>query len=287
LNHESTLKCFPSGGWGFEWVGDPNYGFAKWQPGGFFYNILPFMEQQGLHDIALGIGTSATDSTRIAINDKLVQAPIGAYSCPSRRAPGVCGMCTTSDPSMNFTATPTNGKGFFHADYAGNAGDYFLDWKYGPKSWPSNLTASGFTDTSNCSGVIFQQSQLTIAEIKDGTSNTYLAGEKYLCPDNYLTGMSGGDNNPALGADSFDLNRWASQTGGGTATSSSSGTFYPPCQDTSGSDQNNCFGSAHAAGFNVVFCDGSVRNISYLIDVIIHAQLANRKDGKAIDGSKL
>ncbi|MBQ6107673.1 MAG: DUF1559 domain-containing protein, partial [Thermoguttaceae bacterium] len=34
LNHESTSKIFPSGGWNLEWVGDPDRGFGQKQTGG-------------------------------------------------------------------------------------------------------------------------------------------------------------------------------------------------------------------------------------------------------------
>ena len=47
------------------------------------------------------------------------------------------------------------------------------------------------------------------------------------------------------------------------------------------------FGSAHLAGFNMALCDGSVRTISYSIDLMTHIHLANRKDGNRIDGRKL
>ena len=45
-NHHDTHGHFPTGGWGWYWVGDPDRGFGKEQPGGWAYNLLPFFEQQ-------------------------------------------------------------------------------------------------------------------------------------------------------------------------------------------------------------------------------------------------
>lgn len=42
---------FPTGGWGPKWVGDPDRGFGARQPGGWGYNILPFLEQQALYEL--------------------------------------------------------------------------------------------------------------------------------------------------------------------------------------------------------------------------------------------
>src|SRR5215212_5809047 len=56
LNHESTFKHFPSGGMGYRWVGDPNYGHGRKQPGGWIYNVLSFIEEQSIHDMGSGVG---------------------------------------------------------------------------------------------------------------------------------------------------------------------------------------------------------------------------------------
>ena len=48
LNHESAHSFMPSGGWGWSWVGDPDRGAGKEQPGGWGYAVLPFIEEGSL-----------------------------------------------------------------------------------------------------------------------------------------------------------------------------------------------------------------------------------------------
>ena len=70
---------FPTGGWG-SWVGDPDRGFGN-QPGSWIYNILPYMEQQALHDI--GQGTDAATKKQMAMT--MVATPRRRFNCPTRR----------------------------------------------------------------------------------------------------------------------------------------------------------------------------------------------------------
>ena len=51
LQHESASKRMPTNGWGFAWTGDSNRGTDWRQPAGWIYNILPYIEQQALHDL--------------------------------------------------------------------------------------------------------------------------------------------------------------------------------------------------------------------------------------------
>jgi prepilin-type N-terminal cleavage/methylation domain-containing protein len=55
LLHEHSHGTLPTGGWGPDWVGDPRAGFGPKQPGGWIYNILPYLEQQNLHDLGKGL----------------------------------------------------------------------------------------------------------------------------------------------------------------------------------------------------------------------------------------
>ena len=46
LNHEQLFGRFPCGGWGCRWTGDADQGNDRRQPGGWIYNVLPFVEQR-------------------------------------------------------------------------------------------------------------------------------------------------------------------------------------------------------------------------------------------------
>jgi len=132
-------------------------------------------------------------------------------------------------------------------------------------TWPTLSPANGF------SGVSYQRSKIRMADITDGTSNTYLIGEKALNFDSYNgnspTRYDSGDNEPALSGFNTDMYR----TSG-----------YGPYQD-SDIYRTRWFGSAHAAGCNMAFCDGSVRTITYGINVTVQRSLGNRCDGMFID----
>src|SRR6516225_9052707 len=83
INHVSTHGIYPTGGWGWDWVGDPNRGYKQAQPGGWAYNILPFIEFNSLHE--LGNNGPSGSPQQMAGATLRCATPIPTYHCPSRR----------------------------------------------------------------------------------------------------------------------------------------------------------------------------------------------------------
>ena len=81
LNHESAIKTFPTNGWAFAFLGHPDRGPGLRQPGGWVYNILPYIEQDSLFR-----GQAALTGTSLqAAAATLMQTPVPLLHCPSRR----------------------------------------------------------------------------------------------------------------------------------------------------------------------------------------------------------
>lgn len=286
ISHESAQGWFPTGGWRYDWLGHPDRGFGKKQPGGWIYNILPYVEQQSLHDL----GTSGGGMMIEEANMARIRTPIAMMNCPTRRlaqlhtfAAQFCSKYKLANCSSEEA----------RADYAINGGDY-LQWHFVS---PANLddadkmSDSQWDDMSHQTGLSHQRSQVVISQVRDGCSNTFLIGEKYINPEHYNDGLDWGDNGPMYCGDELDLIRWTGMYG---QTSDSTGNVTNlPRPDSSAvpgvaeADYVQWFGSTHASVFNMSFCDGSVRSISYSIDAEIYRRLGNRQDGLAIDGSKL
>ncbi len=267
-NHHSAFNRFQSGGWGWSWIGEPDRGTDKAQPGGWIFNSLGYVEQENLRNQGLG----QTGATRVNSLKLRAQTAVNIFNCPSRRQPKAYTDNSSYYSSAGNVAPGKSGR----TDYAANCGDQNRnEVSPGPSSIAQGDDPNyGWTDVSIESGICFQRSEIGIGDIRDGTTNTYLVGEKYLSPAAYTTGTDAADNeNMYVGYDN-DLYR------------SSNASFGSPLQDRVGTANVYIYGSPHAGGFQVALCDGSVRNINYSIDLVTHARLGNRKDGLVVDGSK-
>ena len=299
LGHENATGRFPTDGWGFGWGGDADRGTNWRQPGGWIYNILPYIEQQALHDLGAGL----PDPQKRIANTKRMTVPLAEINCPTRRRATLY----TWGPDWKYW-TPGNydfPAAVARSDYAACGGDALADnaapgvcWQTGfyESYGPANVSVvenanQQITPAARqtfaaiaqaATGVSYCGSMIKMADVTDGTSNTYLAGEKLCRPDgydNYVLSNNPSDNEFALMGDNEDILRF------GVCYNLMPGGV-PLMQDTPGYIYTWGFGSASANGVHMAFCDGSVRMINYTINLHVHNCLCNRKDGQPIDAKK-
>jgi prepilin-type N-terminal cleavage/methylation domain-containing protein len=284
--HHDAHKFLPSGGWGYAYVGDPDRGAGASQPGGWAYSCLPFMEEENVHNIGAGI-TSLPDKKKALT--EMSSIPVAGFYCPTRRPPAATPQFHASIVAYNFNRAEMLAR----SDYAANMGPLFnsvadsTQWKVGPALAEAEKGQGFLKDQTNpltgknwlmeIHGVVFQATEYKFSQLIDGTSNTYMIGEKYLQPEFYNVARgeyrgnvtNHGDDQSAWGGDDLDICRSADET-------------LPPLQDQPGFPDVWRFGSAHAAVFQMAMCDASVQSISYDIDPLTHEKLGHRRDGEVI-----
>jgi len=200
-------------------------------------------------------------------------------NCPSRRR------AIPYPYSLNGKYRPynsdTNHQFVALSDYAGSAGDRGSYGSTGPSSMAvgDNPSSSWNLELDTYTGVIFTCSEIQLSQIRDGTSNTFLIGEKHVDPIHYLDGKDAADDAAMYQGASTEVLRWTYDP---DYTDKETGLTAPlaltPLQDLE-TMLGYRFGSAHAAGVNMAFCDGSVHLISYTIDAETFRCLSNREDG--------
>ena len=247
LNHENAFGIFPDGGEQY-WVGrtitDGIPATPPKQNWGWSYQVLPYLEQESVW--------SLPDDADVIKN------PIAGYFCPSRRRP----MLVNNRALM---------------DYAGNGGTDDT----GNNGWGMLGNGKDGVIVRRPDGSADRSPSVGVDQVRDGTTNTMLAGEK--CLNAGLLGQSQTDDDSGyIDGWDWDIIRWG---------------YFQPSPDWNNPDPSvahsgnvplhGAFGSAHAGAFNVVLCDGSVRSLSYSIELNVFKLFCNRKDGQPLDASKL
>lgn len=283
VNHENNQKFYPTGGWSYEWMGDPNCGYARKQPGSWPFNILPYIELKSMHDSAL----SKTGASKQAILGQMCKIPLSLFYCPTRRPAMLIYQIPGRAVPRN--ASDIDGQNTARTDYAANCGIVNVGnfWTgIAPAAdavtvnlantvWPNiapppaKFSTTEYTNYVRSNpyyqnGICYGTSQVKVKDIRDGTSHTYLVGEKYVDPLHYRDGLTYDEDSPLFAGCDWDWHRWG---------------FAVPSQDRKRFPNTEIFGSAHPSSFNMSFADGSVRSILYDIELATHQMLSNREDG--------
>src|SRR5262245_61924369 len=303
-NFLDTYKIFPTGGEVYEpRIEDYVEGSKALGPDrqglGWGYQILPFLEEGALHDV---ITTTQMQST-----------PVALYNCPSRRQAtrsAVAGNnvtvltdyagvqpCThsstgtlyTPSPQLTMAAYNTNGAAFWGGKPDGWMGTFdngVYDGVIVRSPW--HWTGYDLRNKKPQGNFVNNVANPTkIAKITDGTSKTFLIGEKMVRSDLYEGGSSQFSDNRGW------TDGWDSDVMRCTCFAPMSDSDPIAFGDTivpngfSGGNHNWFFGSPHKAGFNMSFADGSVRTVNYEINVVIFNAVGTRAGGESVDMSTL
>jgi prepilin-type N-terminal cleavage/methylation domain-containing protein len=272
-NHLSAHSFFMTGGWGWSWTGDPDRGFNERQPGGWLYNIMPFMEDGPLHDKGKGLA----DSQKRLEATKRIQTPLAWATCPSRRELrtyrynyyGACFNCQYPMHEVARSDYSANCHGAAHGTNEFQEGPTSLAEGDNPAYTGWRNTACNGAGPDRMCGITFERSTVRVKQVKDGLSHTYLVGERYLDKDLYGTGLDQADNEHMYVGFDNDMYK--------------TGHAQPMADGELGADDRDRWGSGHSDVFHVVFCDGSTHRIPFDIDLQTHTCLSHRADGCVLD----
>jgi prepilin-type N-terminal cleavage/methylation domain-containing protein len=301
INHESTQKFLPTAGWGWRWAGDPDKGYGVHQPGGWYYNSLDYLEQGNIRRLGSDGNPNTITTQQTTGGAQRISTPLNEYVCPSR-AGNPTKPYTHTQPFLNIALTAGTSQ-VARNDYAANAGDRPPSntatdtWQNAANEWLSSgptdaktlkldVAASfgggphfqvlyDFGTRKGSNGVVGPGSELKLRQIEDGVSNTIWVGEKHIPSAQYdgVAGTSneGNDQGWDTGYD-YDNVRWTQDT--------PKPDEWVYLNNSTNRWNFQVFGSAHPAGCQFVYLDGSTHTISYDVDPVIFHALGNRYDGE-------
>ena len=233
-NFHDTYQELPAG-YGFNDIANAANWTKAW---GWGARILPFIEQENLYNL-LGVGTREFDQALPGNNSSswpadmvaAIRTPIAIYRCPSDITPGDINtsvdFCHSGGPDSTKPAV---------SNYVGVYAYQYSNWN----------AAGGISEKH---GAIGAQEGTGFAEITDGTSNTFLVGERgWDHQAAYWVGVGNTNSEDA----------WSSPKVVGRS-------FLMKLNQPLTGRYYSAFSSYHPGGANFLLVDGSVRFISETI----------------------
>ena len=232
--------------------------------------VAPFLEQGNLANL-----WDITKPYDQQVNPLARTTTVPVFFCPTRRGP------MTSPASENGVPGQDGNGGLEGAcgDYAVCDGDGFnrnTTLSNGAIIAPY-ITNPPVGDANPYPKPILSfRSMTSIASITDGTSNTFLAGEKHISAHGLGKAIEGDD------AYYSGYSYVAAQRSAGWYLDGSKVKQSKPLMKMTDGNADIRFGSWHTGVCNFVFCDGTVRSIPLNIDINTLRLLAVRNDGQPI-----
>jgi prepilin-type N-terminal cleavage/methylation domain-containing protein len=201
------------------------------------------------------------------VNKKARTVYIPTYFCPSRRGSSGEGLMAPPSVASIYSAQGSTG------DYAGNHGKNVRGADAGtppiiPDDFGVIATPQCFA-TSSCKNF---KSTVAFKNITDGTSKTFLVGEKHVPPTQYAIEASPDD--------SIYQGDYISNHARGA------GLLCPPAQNPDYEGTNpywgNLFGSRHPGIVQFAYCDGSTRTVNINVDLVAYEAAATRNQGETV-----
>ena len=242
-NYHDQSRVFPSG-----WIGVTTGAADPEGPSGYGWAtmILPMMDQAPLYN-RLNFSLPLSHAS----NAVALTTSIPAYRNPSDSSDDFWTIMDEDSPTTLLSSLPT-------ANYIGSFGTTELD------------ECEGQTPPFSCvgNGVFHHNSRISIRDLTDGASNTFLVGER-------KTNL-----NPALGPPAWHSTWVGVVPGGEEAFARILGIAdHTPNHKHSHMDD---FSSPHVGGVHFLFGDGRVRFVGENIDIGVFQGLATRSGNEII-----
>jgi len=286
LNYETARKHYPSA------IGNEDGGFYA-SPYGYIALCTPYFEEKNLHDLI-----NFSIRWDYPGNERVPDTVIPFTKCPSQ---------DSVEPMIVFNKdNGTLGSGAQRAHYYAVMGAKLDDTCPGPAPYElTGCSALAYASRGGVAtnGIIFPASKVSVRQILDGTSKTFLLGECSWDFGTIVAGWYAGEafygNTSGTPDPSAYLPYQMSDLGNGFWVYNAAQIRWPIMEASNEADPTNpakgrnapvrakhndvSFGSKHSGGCNFCLADGSARFVGRNTDLLVLKKYANRHDGSKVD----